>query len=436
MGSEVLILSSGRCSWGRCIFCGYGKITGYKPTTDKLREVFDSYFKSLKKETTEIKVYGSGSFLDEKQIPAKARRHFISSCKKHGIKELTYESRPEFITKEKLAEFKDLKISVALGLEVASNDRLEHIQKGFKLKDYEKTAQTIHAAGGKVRTYLLANIPSTPNLKQELDESIRYALPWSDSIVVINLLPHGDAGLMRLWLTGEWTFLSRLEFRKLVEKWADNPKIEFDEETFKFTPKISPTLQENLSGVGEAYLIHPHFEVWQDWLLRWYLPPKNKNILLFLPCSYKKPYTESETHRKIIEVLDETPARNSIHEVMLSNAGVVPREFENRYPFNAYDWDEKEETTEIKKRYIEVTRERIKKYLKAHRLKYPQILCYLKHDSESYTALKGACESLKIEFTNLLNEKTYKKVKHKPGPLRSDEALTDLKTNLDESATL
>jgi len=60
-----------------------------------------------------------------------------------------------------------------------------------------------------------------------------------------------------------------------------------------------------------------------------------------LPCSYTKPYSRSTTHRGIIETLKKTDkyGRNT-NQVMLSNTGVIPREFENMYPFNAYDWDE------------------------------------------------------------------------------------------------
>jgi len=202
-----------------------------------------------------------------------------------------------------------------------------------------------------------------------------------------------------------------------------------DEETFRFIPRFAKQQQENLSGVGEKYLTHPHFEVWQDYLIRWYEPPKEKT-LLFLPCSKTKPYSRSKTHGEIIRILKEAGVRDSVHEVMLSNAGVVPREFEDKYPFNAYDWNERLETPEVKSRYVEVTKERIASYLRAHKKYYSKVGCFLKYDAESYKALKDAADEVEIELTNLLSKETYESVLDEGGPLQSIEALADLGKNI------
>lgn len=90
-----------------------------------------------------------------------------------------------------------------------------------------------------------------------------------------------------------------------------------------------------------------------------------------------------------------------IHQVMISNAGLVPREFENYYPFNSYNWDESLETEEIKRRYIEVTEGRIKDYLKAHGRCYKEIFHLLKEESESYKALKKVCGELDVKCERL-----------------------------------
>jgi predicted RNA-binding protein len=115
---------------------------------------------------------------------------------------------------------------------------------------------------------------------------------------------------------------------------------------------------------------------------------------------------------------------------MLSNAGVIPREFEDMYPFNSYDWGESEETPQIKKRYIEVTGERIRNYLMAHGNRYKSVSCFLKYDSESYIALKAACDDLGVGFKNLLAEETYDRIKGDPRPMQSDAALGDLREGL------
>jgi len=430
MSEKIFLMRFGRCAWNQCLFCGYGRIKGKEPSIENLRNEFDSFFGKLEPDVNHLKVFGSGSFLDERQIPLGGRRYFIQKCKESQIKKLTIESRPEFIRGDALREFEGIELEVAIGLEIADDRILDKINKGFHLRDFERASKLLHSYNAGVRTYLLVNLPFVDDIRKSLDNSVKYALRFSDSIVLINLLPHYRSRLMKMWLRGEWNFLSRAEFYRVVNRWKDNLKIELDAETFRFIPKFPPELREDLSGVGEGYLTHPHFEVWQDYILRWYEVPRDKEIILFLPCSHRKPYSISETHRKIIKRLNELNLRKKIHEIMLSNAGLVPREFENLYPFNAYDWDEKLETEEIKKRYIEVTSKRIENYLKAHGHRYKGILCFLKYDSESYNALKIACDKLNLEFRNLLREKTYEKIKKLKKPLQTEDSLKDLYTAL------
>jgi hypothetical protein len=423
MSVKVFLLKFGRCSHAKCLFCGYGTMEGRRPDYRSLRKEIDDFFSSVAA-GDHVKVFGSGSFLDERQMPPDARVYFIEACRKAGVKQLTIESRPEYIIPEVLEEFSGMELTVAIGLEVADDKILDKMNKGFHLKDFEAAAAVLKSKDVKVRAYLLVNPPYVADVQQSLDSSVKYALKFADSAVLINLLPHYAARLMRMWLRGEWNFLSKAEYNKVVEKWRNDPRVEFDAETFRFTPKFSPTLQEKLVGVGEEYLTHPHFEVWQDYLIRWYERPKEKDTVIFLPCSHKKPYSESETHKGIIAKLAELQLRDRVHEVMLSNAGVIPREFENMYPFNAYDWDESLETEEIKARYIQVTARRIKKYLSAQ--KYGRILCFLKYSSESYKALSEACAALHLELRNLLSEETYEKIKGEKRPMQTDAALFDL----------
>lgn len=429
MPEKILILKSGVCGWGRCIFCGYGRMPGAGPSREGLKKEFDGFFAGVSEGDT-VKVFGSGSFLDGRQVPKEAREYFIECCRRKKAGKLHIESRPEYINQGILSEFAGLDVSVGIGLEIADDLLLEKIKKGFNLADYVKGAKTIHDAGFKVRTYLLVNPPYTEDARGTLDKSVEYALEHSDTIVLINLLPHGNTPIFRMWVSGEWNYLSREEFQNITDKWKDHPKIELDAETFRFIPKFPKEARESLKGVGEEYLTHPHYEVWQDYIRRWYRPPEERKILLFLPCSYAKPYSESATHKGIIKALKETGMRENIHEVMLSNAGVIPREFENLYPFNAYDWDERLETEETGERYMQVTEERIKKYLKAHKKNYKDVFCFLKYDSESCRALMQACESLGMECRNLLRKETYEEIKAEKKPLQHREALKDLSSGL------
>lgn len=427
MADATLILKAGRCSWRGCTFCGYGRNNGYTPSEKNLKKEFNVFFDRIRDNTDTVKVFGSGSFLDDRQVPESMRAFFAKKCEEKKVKKLVIESRPEHISVEKLAAFSSLELTVAIGLEVADDRLLERINKGLRLADYEKAVGEIRKAGARVRTYLLVNIPGEDT--DTLDRSVEYALRHSDSIVLINLLPHGDTPLFRKWVDGEWTYLSRPEFRDRTKKWSNNPKIELDEETFRFTPHFPPEMIKTLKGVGEEYLTHPFFEVWQEYLVRWYRPPENRMPLL-LPCSRTKPYSKSETHRRIIGLLDKTGVRGLFHELMISNAGVIPREFEDKYPFNSYDWDEKLETDEIKRRYVEVTERRIEDYLKAHREYIKRAYCYLKPDSESYMALEKACAKTGFTLVNLLSEEAYEKTRMNSRPLQNPDALKSLEGGL------
>ena len=97
----------------------------------------------------------------------------------------------------------------------------------------------------------------------------------------------------------------------------------------------------------------------------------------------------------------------------------------NKYPFNAYDWPEWNETEEIKKLYIRVTQKRIENYLKKH--KYRKYFVFLKPTSESYIALKKACKKLGIKPIECLKKETWERIKERKNPLLSQEALKDLK---------
>ncbi|MEM2935442.1 MAG: DUF5591 domain-containing protein, partial [Candidatus Thermoplasmatota archaeon] len=86
-----------------------------------------------------------------------------------------------------------------------------------------------------------------------------------------------------------------------------------------------------------------------------YRKPQSAKILLLLPCSSKKPYSASKSHKKFIEIISSLKNRNVIHEVIITSPlAVVPRELEYTYPSAHYDisaigyWD-KEEIDIIKK---------------------------------------------------------------------------------------
>ena len=388
---KTIILESGRCSHAKCIYCGYSK--NERPVNVRLLKArLDQMLAGT--EDSSLKVFSSGSFLDEAQFPKEFVDYFAEKLRRMGITKLTIESRPEYVTDESLEPFGGIGLTVAIGLESAHPEELKTIVKGFTVADFVRAAETLHRHGAKVRSYLLVNIPFVKDIRKSIRESVEFAKKYSDSIVVLNLLPHHKTPLMRLWMQKRWRPLSRKEFRDVV-KGIDG--VELDEETFRFIPQFPN--KKAFDGVGIGYITNPTYDAWQDYIVRWYEKPEGKDTALFLPCSAKKPYRESRTHATIWHAIKGI---RGVHRIVISSPGVIPFEFNGRYPFDTYDWDESKETPEIMKEYVRINKERIMDYLKGHRYKHH--VAYFRSGSESYEALKQACDELGIELVNALPE--------------------------------
>ena len=148
-----------------------------------------------------------------------------------------------------------------------------------------------------------------------------------------------------------------------------------------------PTIKERdywgINGVGIEQLTHEHFEKWYKYLISEYDPPR-KEILLIMPCAAIKPYYNSPIHKVINDGVNEY--ENKIAKIVVSNAGIIPYEFADEYPFESYDWNPAFEEEEDKKNYYQITKKRMKGYLSKHADKYEKIIIYLRPTSESYKA--------------------------------------------------
>ncbi|MDH7597662.1 MAG: archaeosine synthase subunit alpha [Methanothrix sp.] len=101
-----------------------------------------------------------------------------------------------------------------------------------------------------------------------------------------------------------------------------------------------------------------------------YRPPES-DVLLLLPCSARKPYSKSRSHRLFRSVMGGM--RRFVHELILTSPlAIVPRELEDVYPAAHYDtpvtgvWDLEERAWVINS---------LKSYLEKHR--YSRIVAHL-----------------------------------------------------------
>ena len=69
-----------------------------------------------------------------------------------------------------------------------------------------------------------------------------------------------------------------------------------------------------------------------------YSKPPSAKVLLLLPCSARKPYSASRSHRRFREAILAGGNPSVVHEVVVTSPlGLIPRELERFYPARAYD---------------------------------------------------------------------------------------------------
>ena len=156
-----IVLPTPGCAWalagsGGCSMCSYiADSPLQKVSYEELVEIFKEQFqRQVEKQEingpTAIKIFVSGSFLNPEEIPKEAQKEIFKIINKYdNIEEVVVESRPEYVNEDILRDCCTLipgKIfEVAMGLESADdNIRINRINKGFTLKDFEKAMKIIN----------------------------------------------------------------------------------------------------------------------------------------------------------------------------------------------------------------------------------------------------------------------------------------------------
>jgi len=99
--------------------------------------------------------------------------------------------------------------------------------------------------------------------------------------------------------------------------------------------------------------------------------PDDEQILLFIPCSQMKPYSNSRTHRVVADVTAEW--NDTIHKVTVSGMyGPVPKEFEHELPVKAYEYV----LTDVEEDRQQLIVDRLVSYLEEHGRDFDAIVGY------------------------------------------------------------
>lgn len=202
----TIILRTRGCNWalsnsGGCSMCGYINDSGPNLLTSKhlinqINHSFQSKEIENKKEKFVFKIFNSGSFFDESEIPKEVRDYIYQKVQEYdNIKEFVIESRLEHLNKEKIVDLKknlDNKyIELAIGLETVDDYiRNRYINKGMLYSDFKKIIELTKKVGIGIRAYLLFKPPFL-NEQGAIDDcikSIRSLLNLGINTISINPL--------------------------------------------------------------------------------------------------------------------------------------------------------------------------------------------------------------------------------------------------------
>jgi len=161
--ARVIIFRTSGCYWAvksGCSMCGYVNDTAVAVSPGDLEVQVQRFLAAYGKEPL-VKVYTSGNFFDERELPPESRRLILKELgdrtEKVIVESLAHLVRPELVREgvEAVGKFE-----VALGLESANERVHRHaVNKPWGIADHLKAGQVIHESGGTVKTYIVVKPP-------------------------------------------------------------------------------------------------------------------------------------------------------------------------------------------------------------------------------------------------------------------------------------
>ena len=213
----TVILRTRGCQWRKCRMCGFWHESADASLTqaDLLTQLEQALERHSPDEDFILKIFTSGSFLDEREISGETRRKIAETVRRRrrqgrtkgrrrgGIKKLLVETRPEFVSEEKIKDLKVVEgLELAFGLETADDFiRSNYINKGFSFEDFRNAAKVAKKSGASVKTYLLLKPPFVSEKKaiQDAVKSADLVAPYSSTISLNLCNVQRQTALEGLW---------------------------------------------------------------------------------------------------------------------------------------------------------------------------------------------------------------------------------------------
>lgn len=170
----IIYLRSSGCEWmlndenGGCSICGHiaGTANGRRVEAESYIKQFDEIISEIDLAGVRmISVYNAGSFFNDNEIPEKARIHIFKKISElNQIETVIFESRPEYISEDKMSIMKDIlydkRVEIGVGLE--SSDayiREMCVNKGFKADDFYNASKIMKNNNVYLLVYVLQKPP-------------------------------------------------------------------------------------------------------------------------------------------------------------------------------------------------------------------------------------------------------------------------------------
>lgn len=112
----------------------------------------------------------------------------------------------------------------------------------------------------------------------------------------------------------------------------------FDDQGYRYQEEACTLRGGRFCSNTVQSLRRPDVERYRRMLAERYRKPEHKRILLLLPCSARKPYHTSRSHKAFSSAIHTADHDTLVHEVILTSPlGLVPRELDVFYPADSYD---------------------------------------------------------------------------------------------------
>ena len=208
---------------------------------------------------------------------------------------------------------------------------------------------------GRLLCMLGIGEPSTVSLLAYMGVDILdCSLPKAAGMMGVRLLPEAEIAAdgdvseanvlsMQEEIAKTRTFISCDRLRELADQRSFSSPSSvaalriYDDVGYRYAEETCSTVGRRFCCNSTQALRRPDLKRYRERMGSYRKPPC-KRVLLLLPCSAKKPYHISKTHKAFSSAVHTGPHDILVHEVIVTSPlGIVPRELDFMYPANAYD---------------------------------------------------------------------------------------------------